>query len=237
MNFLQLAQRTASECGISGTLSTTANQTGSLGRIVSWVGDAWNDLQTNHDDWIWMRSSRLLGAGVSFVTVSGQASYPLGTGVGTVGITDDNFDKWVPDSFRCYTTTVGIQDEVYLDLISFDAWRDGYMYGAQQTVKTRPYVVAIGPNQSVCIGPPSNGLYTVTGDYYVGANVMVNDTDLPTGLPSRFHNAIVFGAMLKYSGYESAPEVAARATREYASTMNQLENLRLPQMTFGGPIA
>jgi hypothetical protein len=79
-----------------------------------------------------MRSSNILGAGASFVTVAGQASYPLGTGAGTVGIAVDSFGKWDRETFRCYTTTVGTNDEQFLDDIPFDVWRDAYMLGAMR---------------------------------------------------------------------------------------------------------
>ena len=45
-----------------------------LQRIINWVGDAWNEIQTAHDDWDWMRSSVLLGGGVTFPTIAAQAS-------------------------------------------------------------------------------------------------------------------------------------------------------------------
>jgi hypothetical protein len=72
-------------------------------------------------------------------------SYPLGTGAGTVGIAVDSFGKWDRDTFRCYTTTVGTNDEQFLDEVPFDVWRDAYMLGAMRSVQTRPVVVAVGP--------------------------------------------------------------------------------------------
>ncbi len=254
MNFLQLCQRAVVECGAGGgtVLTTTADQIGSLGRIVNWVGDAWNDVQTEHDDWDWMRSSNILGQGVSFQTVAGQASYPLGinpdfsgdftsdftAGNGaTVGISPDSFGKWDRDTFRCFTTTTGFINEIFLDDVPFDTWRNSYMYGAMRMVQTRPVAIAVGPDQSLNLGPPPNGLYTITGDYWVAPSVMVNDTDVPVGLPTRFHMLIVYIAMLKYSQYEAAAEVQARAVREINKNMGALEALRLPQISFAGALA
>lgn len=237
MNFLQLVNRGITECGVSGgPLSTTAGQTGSLARMVNWIGDSFNEIQTEHDDWDWMRSSNLLGAGASFVTVAGQASYQLGTSAGQVGIAVDSFGKWDRDTFRCYTTTVGTNDEQFLDDMPFDYWRDVYMLGANRSVQTRPVVVAVGPDQSVNVGPPSNGLYTVTADYFVAPSVMTADTDVPTGLPLRYHMLIVYKTMTKYAGYESAPEVFSRGSSEYNLMLNQLEAARLPQIAFAGSL-
>lgn len=219
-----------------GPITTTAGQVGSIQRVINWVGDSWTEIQAEHDDWDWMRSSNLLGAGASFVTVAGQASYPLGTGAGTVGIAVDSFGKWDRDTFRCYTTAVGTNDEQFLDDIPYDAWRNAYMLGANRTVQTRPVAVAVGPDQSVNVGPPSNGLYTLTADYFVAPTVMATDTAVPTGLPLRFHMLPVYRTMVKYSGYESAPEVFSRGTAEGARMFSQLESARLPQITFAGSL-
>lgn len=234
MNRLQLVQRLALECGVSGTVSTTLNQTGEALRLVTWIDQAWNDLQTKHDDWNWMRSSNLLGQGASFATVAAQASYPLGTGAGTVGILADNFGKWDRETFRCYTTLAGTSDETYLDYIPYDTWRDAYMLGALRQVQTRPVAVAVGPNKSVCVGPPSNGLYTVTADYFVAPSAMATDTDVPTGLPKQFHMLIVYLGMEMYASYEAAPEVLSRADTGHTRMMAQLEGTNMPSMSFSG---
>lgn len=239
MNRLSLINSLIQECGVSGGPLVTAESglTGSLSRCASWIDAAWNEIQTAHDDWDWMRSSNVLGQGASFVTVAGQASYPLGTGAGTVGIAADDFGQWDRYTFRCYTTTVGTRDETFLDDIPFDTWRNSYMYGANRSVQTRPVAIAIGPDQSVNCGPPSNGLYTITGDYWLPASAMTDDDDVPTGLPTRFHMAIVYKAMLKYGLYESAPEVFDRGKLEYKPLFNQLEALRAPQVSFAGALA
>jgi hypothetical protein len=243
MTYLDICRRTAVECGVASTVAittampTTGLAAGSLGRIVNWVNDAWTDIQMDHDDWSWMRSSNLLGGGVSFQTVAAQSSYPLGTGAGTVGVIADNFGKWDCPTFRNYTTSVGFQNEMYLDEIPYDRWRDSYMLGAMRAQQTRPYVVAIGPDQSLCLGPPPNGLYTVTGDYFVAPSEMALDSDVPTGLPTRFHMLIVYRTMLKYAGYESAPEVYQRGSEENAGMYAQLEALRAPAISFGGALA
>lgn len=243
MNFLALCRRAATECGVASSIAintalpTTAGATGSLARIVNWVNDAWTDIQMDHDDWDWMRSSSLLGAGVLFATVAGQASYPLGTTGGTVGVDVDAFGKWDRETFRCFPTAVGFQGEEWLDEIPYDAWRDSYMFGAMRSVQTRPVVIAVGSDQSLCLGPPPNGLYTVTGDYFAAPTEMVADTDVPAGLPTRFHMLIVYRTMMKYAGYESAPEVYQRGSEENAGMYAQLQAVRAPRLSFGSALA
>lgn len=224
------------ECAFTGTLSSVTNAPAQLARVVSWVNAAWVEIQTRHDDWEWMRSSRLLGQGVSFATVAGQPSYPLGSGAGTCGVEATSFGKWDRLTFRVNTTSVGYQDETFLDWIPYDAWRDAYMFGAMRSVQTRPVAIAIGPGQTLCLGPPPNALYTVTGDYFVAPTEMVADADVPTGLPDQFHMAIVYLAMTKAASYEAAPELLQRGETEFRKLIARLEALRAPEIFMGGSL-
>lgn len=158
MNLLDLVNRLALECAVSGAPYTTVvGATGEQARLVTWIQQGYQDLQNELPTWMFLRSSTFLtggaGSGVSFATIAGQAVYPLGTGAGTVGVTAANFASWVPYSFRDQTTTSGVQDQIFLDWVSYDVWRDAYSYGAQQTVETRPVAIAVGPNNSICVGP------------------------------------------------------------------------------------
>lgn len=222
---------------VNTVLPTTVGATGSVGRVCNWINDAWTDIQMEHSDWEWMRSSSLLGGGVAFQTIDGQASYPLGTGPGTVGVDPAVFGNWIEDSFRNHTTTAGFMNENYLDPISYDWWRNSYAYGAQRMVRTRPIAIAVGPDLSLCLGPFPNGNYTITGDYYTKAADMLTDTDVPTGLPTEFHMLIVYGTMMKYGQYESAQEVYARGQEEFAGMYSRLQLLRAPHVAFGGSLA
>lgn len=243
MNFLQLAQRAAVECGVASNtaivtaMPTTIGATGSLGRIVNWINDSWTDIEMDQEDWDWMRSSQILGAGVSFQTIAGQASYPLGTGPGTVGVDPELFGKWDRETVWSFTTANGFRDEINLGEFTFDQWRSVYMSNANRDVRSRPQAFAVGPDQSLCLGPNVNSNYTVTADYFVAPSVMVADTDIPVGLLSRFHMLIVYRTMLKYGGYESAPEVYERGKKEGDGMYAQLMSVRAPRMTFGGALA
>lgn len=227
----------ASNAAIATALPTVVGASGSTGRVVNWINDAWTDIQMDHDDWDFMRSSKILGQGVSFTTIAGQASYPLGTGAGTVGVAVDNFGKWDRETIWNYTTAVGFSDEINMDEIPFDVWRSTYMSNANRNVRTRPVAFAVGPDQSLCLGPNVNANYTVTGDYFVAPTEMVADTDIPVGIPTRFHMLIVYRAMMKYGGYESAPEVYQRGSQENDGMYAQLQTVRAPRIGWGGALA
>lgn len=239
MNFLALCQQTVIECGAQNVvLGATANQSGEALRFVGWVQQAWSEIQTARDDWGFLKSSYLNGAGASFTTSTGTQVYPLGTGANTVGVDPNLFGRWDRYSFRDFTTSVtSKQDEVFLDPISYDDWRDAYMLGALRSVRTRPITFAVAPNNSICLGPPSNGLYTVEGDYWAAPQQFANDADVPQGLPVRFHMLIVYRAMKKYAGYSAAPEVQIRANDEYIPMYKSLESLFAPEITGGAALA
>lgn len=253
MNKLQLCQRLQTDAGVSGTLTTTIGQTGSLGRLVNWIDDAWNNLQTERDDWEFLRSSYLEGNGFSFSTVSGQSVYPLGFGSGgAIGQfiigrsapggnaalpTFAQFGKWARETFRCQSTSGGFQTEVPIDWVPYDNWRDYYMLGAMRSVKTRPIVMAVGPDKSICLAPPSDGTYTITGDYYMAPAVMQLDTDFPVGIATRFHLLIVYDALDMYADYESAPEASAFAAKGRAKLLPLFESQYLPDCYFAGALA
>lgn len=236
MTRLELVERLAQECGAVPP-TTTISQTGEDLSFVNWIDQAWSEVQSKRQDWRWMRSSNILGDGVSFTTVAGQAAYELGTGAGTVGVEADNFTAWVKGSFRNYLTSVGYTGEIFMDSIGYEAWRDGYMYGAMRSVQTRPVAVAIGPNNELCLGPPPTGDYTITGDYYMAPTAMTLDADTPTGLPQQFHMVIVYLAMTYYAAYESAPEVMDAGQKGYATLMRRLEAVQAQTIHAGGPLA
>lgn len=240
MNFLSLVQRLAQEAGsgLAGSITTTASATGELLRLSNWITQSWNDIQTKHDDWEWMRSSVLNGGGISFATVAAQYNYKFGTSAGQIGIPLASFGKWQEGSFRCNTTAIGFLDELDLWCINYDAWRESYMFGAMRNVQTRPVVITIAPDKSLSLGPPPNGNYTITGDYYVAPTAISQDSDVPAGIPPQWHLIIVFYAMCKlYAGYENAPDVAAEGQPLYDKMMSEMEVNYTPRMRMGGALA
>lgn len=240
MNFLQLGQNLARECGANNVnLTTMVAQSGENLRFVNWVAQAWSELQTLHDDWEWMRSSALLGGGVSFVPVAGAAgsNCAFGTSPGQIGILDTAWGKWCKDSFRNYVTSVGTNSEIFMPAVGYDYWRDSYMYGANRQVQTRPVSIAIAPDKSLCVGPPSNGLYTVYGDYYRAPTVMSLDADTPTGLALPYQWAIIYKGMTYYASYEAAPEVMARGDDGWGEIVSELERQYGPRVRMGRALA
>ena len=100
MNFLGLVTRLVQESGASGAgPTTTVNQVGEYGRMVNWVQDAWLDIQSEQQNWEFLRTT------CSFPTVNGEPFYTPAQANAT------NFGMWDLETFRNYanqTVTLSI---------------------------------------------------------------------------------------------------------------------------------
>jgi hypothetical protein len=56
-------------------------------------------------------------------------------------------------------------------------------------------------------------------------------------MPTNFHMLVVYEAMKKYAGFESAPEVFTRANTEAKPMWRDLERNQLPAMIWGDSLA
>jgi hypothetical protein len=206
--FLELVQSLRQEAGVSGSgPSTVISQTGMLKKLVDWTSRAWNQIQNSRPDWLWMVKE------FTFNTTSGSGNY---TAAG-VSITD--FGEWERDSFRIYLTSAGVADERELAWVDYDDWRSIYATGTQ--VDDYPIYFTIKPDKSIQLAPIPNDIFTVRGDYRQSAQSLSANTDEP-GLPSRFHDLILFRALMYYGANEGAPDIYVSAKEDYRILRNSL---------------
>lgn len=215
MTFLELCQRMASECGVSltGPVDTTT-QTGRLGQIVKWVNTAWMDIQTRHNEWLFM---------VGSFTVNTTASDGVYT-ASDCSIT--NFREWRKDTFHIYLTSAGVAAQVPLYFMEYMNWYHRYNVGTQ--TDGYPFDFTIGNDKSIILGPKPDAIYTVTGEYQKSASELSGDSDEPE-LPDEYHMAIVYGAMMKYGRYAGAPEVYSDGKNQYDRIMSEMMRTQLPE--------
>lgn len=228
MNFLQGVQRLRSECGVSGTGPTTVfGQIGEMERLVNWYSAAWMDIQAAHRDWNWLRTSL-----TPFATVAGQSTYS--PAVAPMSLT--NFGTWDRDSFRVYDTAAGIGSETFLTYVPYDNWRNSYLIGALRSSTSRPGIVTVAPDNSLGFGPITAAGYSIVGDYFKAPSELSADADIPI-LPTQYHMAIVYRAMMHYGAYFGATEVYQRGETEFNKMMLRMTADRLPDVLMGGALA
>jgi hypothetical protein len=225
MNLLQLTNQTRVECGVSGpTLASVQNLTGESARILAWVQQAWIDVQTSKEDWLFLRET------FEFNTVASQWEYTAAN----AGLTD--FGNWKRDSFRASSVNNLYRDEQLLNYMDWTTYRNLYRYANMRNTLARPVVVSITPNKDLAFGSTPDQIYTINGEYYTQPVSLSADTDIP-GIPARFHMIIVYRAMMYYAGYESAPEVLSRGEFEYRRLYSRMEIDQLPTIVSGPPLA
>ena len=225
MNLLQLTNQTRVECGVSGpTLSSVQNLTGESARILAWVQQAWIDVQTSKEDWLFLRET------FEFNTVASQWEYTAAN----AGLTD--FGNWKRDSFRASSVNNLYRDEQLMNYMDWTTYRNLYRYANMRNTLARPVVVSITPNKDLAFGSTPDQIYTINGEYYTQPVNLSADTDIP-GIPDRFQMIIVYRAMMYYAGYESAPEVLSRGDFEYRRLYSRMEIDQLPTIVSGPPLA
>lgn len=223
MNLLMLCNRLIAEAGISAQpMTTAANQSGELGRVVNWIQSAWVSIQSAHTTWRWMRKQAVIP------TVAAQ--------MGGYDAPDEDVGLWTLKTCRNYVTALGDTTEVFMNFVEWDGFRDGYMYGALRYVQSRPLVFSIAPDNTLSFWPAPNGDHTVTLDYYRKPTELANDTAEPD-MPAAYHMAIVWRALMFYGSFEAASESYNRGLNEYSILFDQLETNQLPMLQMGGPLA
>lgn len=223
MNYLQLVNRLKRECGVSGSdPSTLTSQPAEINRLASFITTAWIELQTLHPDWFFLRQP------FSFNTVAQQQSYSATqAGISLLG-------SYKRDSVRVYLQTAA--NEMLMPFMPYDRFRDLYMLGNMRTNYARPVVWTQDPQKQFLLGSIPDTVYVVNGEYYLQPTDLAADTDTPT-MPSQFHMALVYRAMMDYGTYEGAGELRQDGEIRYRQMLAKLQLDQLPTLTFGVSLA
>lgn len=230
--FLELCQRTASECGVSLTgPGAVASQTGRLGQVVNWVNSAWVDIQTKYDNWRFMRASFTVD------TTSGDGKYAITdcTDVATsAALTAAGFRDWCRDGFKIYLTSAGVATETDLIYVDYDEWYRVWNIGSPANGYPRDW--AMDHDRAILLGAKPNGIYTVRGEYMKAATELSGDSDEPE-LPKEYRMAIVYRAMMSYGRYHGAPEVYTDGENNYRRLLVEMIRTQRPRNVVAGPLA
>jgi hypothetical protein len=177
--------------------------------------------------------------------------YTAGTSYYVVNKTDDTFQLSATSGGAAITLSgtqsgthtassndtsafVGFLTEQFLGVMDYDDWRNLYLLGSQRSNAQRPVSVAVGPANTLMVGPVTAAGYTLVGDYYKVPTELSAVTDTPS-LPSQFHDAIVSRAMMMFGVSESAPEIYDEGKEEFDVILREIEATQLPQLRVGGP--
>lgn len=224
--FLQLVQQLRQECGVSGANpTTTSNQVADIARLVSWIQQAWVEIQSLRQDWFFMRDA-----------VTFQATPDFGGSYTPAQVGEPMLAGYKKDSFRCYSVALGISNEQILPYLPYDQFRNLYLFGANRTIQARPVICSVDPQKNFLVGPVPNEPFIIEGEVFAQPLEFLNDGDYPR-MPAQFHMAIVYKAMMSYGGYENAPEVYGRGEAEYKRMLARLIIDQTPTIGYGASMA
>lgn len=190
MNFLQLAQRVATEAGIPHTgLVTTINQTGELGRVVAWTADAWLTIQRLRKwNWLWEQASVTIAAGSNVTpgSIPGNRYLKDKTFFGTARLL---YRPW--DEFSSLYRTIST---------------------------TQPTEWTIRPDNAFVVNAAPLAETVLSVERYQRPTALALDDDTPV-MPSEFHMAIVWRALMDAADYDEAGVTRATAGAKFAEVL------------------
>ena len=205
MNYLQLCKAVRQECGIQGSgPAAVTNQTGLLKRVVEWVQDADNIIQTLYPDWNFLWSE------FTEDTVEGSADVTK----------PDDFGQWDVESFG---VDRGTDSGRSLEVSDYKDWRKNFSAKTNQP----PSRITILPDQNLRLYAPADGIYEIYANYWKTPILLTEDTDLPP-YPARFHRAIVARAKMLWFEDQEAWDNYKLAEVEFNQWMVELTGFALP---------
>lgn len=231
-DFLALCKDLRRECRIPGSGPTAVtNQVGQMADVVEWVKKAYTRLQQEQPNWRWLRGNFTLQ------TIADTDKYAFDHANLTdadTGVAISRWAKWWTEEFQIYLTSAGIGTRRYIPYVRWELHRQVWHTGNPNA--SNPSEVSIDPQNRLRLGAKPDGIYTLTGEYQKGPQILAADGDVPE-MPSRFHDLIVAMAMKSYAASEAAPEVFAEANRIEAYYRPLLQVDQMPVPRFDGPLA
>ena len=235
--YLQLCTRMATRSGIIGAApAAVTGQTGRQAKCVDWIMHANELIQNMHTDWSFLHgeisavaltvndmsySGSDLGISTRFGAFKGDRPHPI---LGT-------YRPWT-----IYDNSIGVSDEVALSEISYEQWREQYDRGSHDA--SRPVCYALAPDQSIRFGPKPDLAYRVRGEYRKAPQVLAANSDEPD-FPSRFHDIVVWRAIILAHEHDEHIPSIQMVEREYLRLLNDMQRDLLPEISaYGGaPLA
>jgi hypothetical protein len=220
VNYLQLAQSVKRESGLSGGGPiSVVTATGDDARIFQWVNWAHRDICLMHESWLFRRGSAL-----------GQtSSMAMPHDLIAPGFALSDFADWKPENNEykpsAWRVSDGQQAEKTLSYLMWDEFRARYVMGSHDAGAVTHWTT--DPSGQLMVGPTPDSAHMVRADYIKDVVDMTADTDTPM-IPARFHNLIVWRALVEYGGFDAAAEVYQRADRNYATGLSALLQAQLP---------
>lgn len=216
--FLQLVNDLERESGtvdrLARTADVTAPPTSRQEKMVAWVREAWVIIQNARSDWRFMRGE------FESVLVAGRPRYSsndLDMG-GEPSWPQDNSKS---EPLAVFDPAIGRADLSYMRYVPWTDWKA--RWHAQPQPAGRPAEWSIDFDSNLCVGPTPDKNYVIAGDYVRGAQVLMNNDDVPR-CPARYHSTIVWRALMLLGNHDEANATIVTANGSYMPAFAALVN-------------
>lgn len=235
--FLEICQTLRAEADIpgDGTPSDTANQVGDLADCVRWVQQSHRDIQiANGGLWRWLHRD------FTIQTVASTRSYAYTAAVDTLtAVAISRFNRWDlrlprPDCPRIYLTSGGVAGERELVFLPYADYRRLFLFGPQNNQP--PVYISIDDQDNIVLGPVPDAVYTVSGRYFRGPQVLATNSEVPE-MPGQYHDLIWIRALEKYAYKNVSQESLSRFGADDRRLYRGLMSAQLPSINIGVPLA
>ena len=213
MNFLSLCRRAYVESGLSGPgPATVVSQTGATDRVIKFVEREWRRIQGLHDGWLFMRAS------ASLSLVAGTREYAG--------------SSFAADFDLPYTDTLKYQDRTgFIRYVEWQDWVRGNYDLSASVQSGKPCAFTWSPDLKIIFDRDPDAAYPVQLEYHRTPQSLAADSDVPI-IPERFHDIIIYAAIVRFAQFDKDPELMQTATMNYEEWLAKLENSQLPKLKF-----
>lgn len=224
--FLELCQLLTVRSGAIGAApASVTGQTGRQAKCVDWIMNSWVLIQNLHANWAFNRAEFDSTLAVDTTTYS-AASFNISARFGEwIG----DYDNYRPTTL--YDPDIGPADEGSLRLITWETWRSYYGRGVHEA--NRPTDYCLAPDQSLRVGVKPNKAYVIRGEYRKSPQILSANDDIPE-MPVRFHDVIVWRAVILIAEHDEAPNALQLARTKYGEMISQMERDLLPAFSVRG---
>lgn len=207
MNYLELCQEVRRRTGVAGSgPSSVLNQVGIMEKIVSWVAEAYADVQAAQTrySFLWTRTTPLISANQRVYTPT-----QMGAPNGIREVTD----------FR-----VGGVAVTYVD---WDTWIDRFDNRADTG---QPVAFTIAPNGDVYLFPTPAVDYAGQLTFYRASDQFAGDISVPNIPDPAHHYVIVWRAVMLFALDQEDNALYSRAEQQYFDRLLRLDQAYLPRI-------
>ncbi len=217
--FLELCADVARESGGTGRApASVIGQSGRQLKVTEWVKTAWTLIQNLQSNWSFLRED---GTG----TLAPNTTSYSGASFSLVRFGEFISDYGAYQPVTIYDPTIGRSDENALRPISYETWKRRWDMGVHDA--NRPTEYTIGPDQELKFGAKPDKAYPIRFEYRKSPQELAANADEPD-MPARFHQIIVWRAIMLMADHDEAPNAMVMANGKYLELRASMERDLLP---------